>query len=286
MTLSEEVGLSLRDLAKAAFGVQKAADLKGSMVALHPSKAAAESLAAKGGEPADRLHVTLCYVPAEVGADPKLLHAITAGWAKTVPPLDAEVTGHTTFTGGEEPAHVALVSVPGLDQHRARLADSLERAGIEYSKQFGFTPHVTIGYGEEAPDMPKVGTRLRFRSASSVSGMRDRKDHRFAGVAKAAPRAVSDMEHAIGEIWSEAKHPRDPLSGRWIVTVDNRTNTADAQGLSLDEAASRVAEAHRRGRRNVKAMALVARGRVQQRPLTAAEQKVLVAATTRKVKAG
>lgn len=142
----------------------KSADTKGVMVAIPVDGKTAKKLAL-GNEPADNLHVTLAYLGKTKDVDEARLREVVAGWATTVPSLRVRTTGLGRFepgsksnTGEENPeVTYAPVDASRLGEHRARLVDMLERAGVSVASDYDFTPHMTIHYGDGAPEsLPKL----------------------------------------------------------------------------------------------------------------------------------
>lgn len=74
--------------------------------------------------------------------------------------------------------HVALVDAPGLARMRQSLCDAMDDAGIAYSTDHDFTPHVTLGYEAQptTPAMQTVGQPLTFSQISVHQGQQ-RTDH-------------------------------------------------------------------------------------------------------------
>lgn len=104
--------------------------------------------------------------PAKKPADEAAANADDeAGQIAAAPPVaDAETdadsegeTGPAEPGDGAEPMHphVALADVPGLSRMRAALCNAMDDAGVTYSQNHDFTPHVTLGY-EPTPGVPAV----------------------------------------------------------------------------------------------------------------------------------
>ncbi len=125
----------------------------GLMVALWLTPAVAEHLAIDGGEPADSLHITLCYCgDAERLGDVAIARVITeiADLARYEPPLVGNVGGIGRFsassTSDDLDVFYASVDMPGLVEFRARLSALLVDAGAPPRADHGFTPHITLAY--------------------------------------------------------------------------------------------------------------------------------------------
>ena len=131
----------------------------GVMVAIRPPQDVCEALELEGGEPVENMHITLCYLGDTDDVDQDALDSVVAEWARTVGPLTGRLAGFGQFiNGGEEPAVlVALWDIPGLDRFRLSIKDSLAVEKVMRAENHGFTPHLTLAYGDEPFDeMPEV----------------------------------------------------------------------------------------------------------------------------------
>ena len=121
----------------------------------------ASRLAIPGGEPADALHLTLCYCgdAAEI-SDVAIGRALDrVAWAaEGTAPLTGQIAGLGRFNAspssdGKDVVY-ANVDVPGLDRLRYMIAEMLESAGCPPMTNHGYTPHVTLAYIDAGADMP------------------------------------------------------------------------------------------------------------------------------------
>jgi 2'-5' RNA ligase len=167
----------------------KAAEQSGAMVALYPSPSVAEELAVDGGEAASDLHLTLAFLgdAADI-SDPLPLVRAVESVAAGQPPLTGEISGLGHFTSGEEPVTYASPDLPDLPAFRQELVEALTAVGHEPSTEHGFSPHITLAYALEDPDVPNLP--LSFDRVSLVIGG-ERTDFPLDGVT-AADR--SDMK--------------------------------------------------------------------------------------------
>lgn len=133
------------------------------MVALIPraeEQAALEHAGTVSATPANELHVTLCYL-GEVEGDLAGVVAAIARAAAAHAPLEGSVAGIAAFQdNGKGNPSIVLPSVPGLVELRVAVTEALTAAGIDYSRDYGYVPHMTVAYGE--PDsgyytFPSVG---------------------------------------------------------------------------------------------------------------------------------
>lgn len=126
------------------------------MVSLPVPGAAAMALALPGGEPPERLHVTLAFLPG-----PQPLRAIAAALrGLRPPPLSGTVGGLGRFPAGSgrtTDAIFAPVDVPGLVEFRRQVVQAVRGARGQVSARHDFVPHVTLAYvrpGTGGPPAP------------------------------------------------------------------------------------------------------------------------------------
>ena len=166
-------GLGRADLLPESWGVQPgpAAVLaagsdgaeNGIMVALYPPPELADRLA--GGMPGDLtpddLHVTLAYLGTTDDVTPEQVAAARDALANVAmrrTPFTAQVQGTGTFTAPEsDDPHWYSVDAPGLAELRTEIVRALESVGVEPRTEHDFTPHMTVRYGGEQPDIPDNG---------------------------------------------------------------------------------------------------------------------------------
>lgn len=133
----------------------------GLLVAVWLDPALANTLALPGGEPADQLHLTLCYCgDANEMSDVQIGRAIAAAAdiATMYGPLSGQLAGLGRFnasasTGGKDVIY-ANVDVPLLEAMRQYLAVHLDMAGCRPLTTHGYTPHVTLAYIDEGAAWP------------------------------------------------------------------------------------------------------------------------------------
>lgn len=123
----------------------------GVMIGLWIDSLAAQALAIDGGEPADQMHITLCYLGDMTVMDPLIVaraKVVTQMFAARCQPLSGKVSGLGRFMNGDDGVDVlyASVDIPGIEDLQDDLSDALEQAGIGYSEDHGFQPHCTLAY--------------------------------------------------------------------------------------------------------------------------------------------
>lgn len=158
------------------------AEHNGFLVALWLPMNTAEQLAIPGGEPAESLHVTLCYCGdlAEVD-DLTIARAISRveSLVSYRSPVEGQVAGYGRFNASESSdaldVFYASADIPGLEVLRQELVSELQWAGMPPNTTHGFSPHITLAYldptmenpADTAPSLP-----LRFGAVTIMAGER------------------------------------------------------------------------------------------------------------------
>jgi 2'-5' RNA ligase len=164
----------------------------GVMVAFFPTIEQARELAIDDGEPEEEIHLTLAFL-GEVGAEltdedeAHVVGAVTA-WARTQGPITASTNGLGLFFT-PDPVTYANVDSPDLPAARQRLVEYLDRAGVAPLQTHGYTPHMTLDYGDRRDINPAqvtmtfttvtvawAGNRIQIPLAQSTSGERAYQD--------------------------------------------------------------------------------------------------------------
>ena len=127
--------------------------MNGSMIALYPPRELAEQLAVPGGLPPEEIHCTICYTGPAVDIDQDTLRKVAASLGSR-PPIQASISGHARFTGGEQDVIVALVDGPGIEDLRRDTMDALAAHGVDVPREHGFCAHMTIMYLDPDADSP------------------------------------------------------------------------------------------------------------------------------------
>ena len=135
---------------------ENAYDGAGCMVALFPSSEALDSIEAKGDLPLEKrddMHITLAFLrTTPEGEQLDLLQSVVRDIARTQGSMEGVWGGTARFnpSAGSDgkPVLVALPDLPDLPDFRQRLVDGLDAAGFPVSKDHGYTPHLTVAYGD------------------------------------------------------------------------------------------------------------------------------------------
>lgn len=140
----------------------------GVMVAFYPYPVQAAELAIDGGESPENLHVTLAYL-GDVGQDlaedrrEQFVNVVT-GWAAGQAPVSAIINGIGLFTT-PEPVTYANIDSPQLPALHQSLHAVLRAAGFAPYANHGFTPHMTLIYGDRR-DLDLPAAELRFETVT------------------------------------------------------------------------------------------------------------------------
>lgn len=138
----------------------------GVMIAFYPSPDQATALAIDGGEAPEELHLTLAYL-GNVGAElveadePRLIQAVAA-WASSTQPVTGIINGVGLFKNPQDVTW-ASVDAPSLPTARQSLIAALDSADLPALATHGFTPHITLKYGDARQANPP-GLQLNFDS--------------------------------------------------------------------------------------------------------------------------
>lgn len=142
----------------------------GVMVALYPDAAAAAAIAALPDvtEAREDLHVTLAFLgdssetPLATNKD-RLVEAIRQWAVEHGQPLKGTINGVGRFFSAESDGTNAVYvapDVPGLPELRQSICAAIERAGLDYAQNHGFTPHMTVAYVPEDAPTPAIRVEL------------------------------------------------------------------------------------------------------------------------------
>jgi 2'-5' RNA ligase len=211
----------------------------GCMIALYPPRQLADDLAVADGLDPAEMHVTVAYLGGTAEVDRSTLLKVAQSLAGRGP-IEASVSGHARFTGGEQDVVVALVDSPGLEDLRRDTMDLLTAQGVEIPRDHGYTPHLTIQY--LAPDADTPLDRLpsvpvAFTAVSAVYG-NERTNFPLSPFESAAIRNYGTVESATIQLSSPQGVWRPVYARRMALhaTADAIVLAAwraDADGLTL-----------------------------------------------------
>lgn len=141
------------------------------------------------GLPVEELHCTLIYLgDTTEGVDPEVLTRIVSLWAEPLVAMPGEISGKGTFQTPDGLVQYASVDVKDLAAQRTRLVDMLDAEGIESPSEHGFTPHITLAYGDV--EVPIFSEPIEIGGVSVVYGDQ-RTDVEFGASAMQAAAAPS-----------------------------------------------------------------------------------------------
>jgi 2'-5' RNA ligase len=166
------------------------------MIAVRPPNVVCSELALADpdAEDYDQLHVTLAYIPSEEDVDLDLLREVVESQARLSPYISATLSGRGVFENPEGNVSVVLVDSDELQVARALLVAALDRAGIEISRLHGFTPHITLKYGD-IEDADELESQPFLFTEFIISPPSDKWEH-FA-LNNALPHVTADQENPI-----------------------------------------------------------------------------------------
>jgi|GEM_PF-2606414 len=131
----------------------------GCMVALYLPSSLGQQVAIPGGEPISDLHITLAFLgdTTEVAIDHSALNLCVARWAHAQQPFMIDIAGLGRFTGdGVVSPIYATVASDDLMAARSTLVTALAAAGFTVSRDYAYTPHVTLLYLTADDPMPDL----------------------------------------------------------------------------------------------------------------------------------
>lgn len=142
----------------------------GAMVALYPPQEVVDHLKSLGGDvDPSEYHVTLAFLgDQEDVVYRESLGQLVEELAMRTPPIDASISGIGHFVTGDRCSY-ASVDSPLMGWVRGRLVQDLQYKGTPARMEHGFTPHITLQYGERL-DAEPAPLEFTFDSISLVIG--------------------------------------------------------------------------------------------------------------------
>lgn len=188
----------------------------GCMIALYPPQPLAEELAVPDGLDPGDMHVTVAYLGDTADVDRDTLLAAAQALAARQP-IEAVISGHAQFTGGNQDVIVALVDSPGLEDLRQDVLTALDERDVTIPREHGYTPHLTLTYIDRTAASPvdRIDSRpVNFSAVSAVYGA-ERTDFRFLLAETVSPElAVENATlqlHNLKGIWRPVYARRQAL---------------------------------------------------------------------------
>lgn len=128
------------------------------MIALYPPTSVATALAVPGGEPSDKLHITLAYFPELTQLEWMTLLRVVGEFSVDVSKEDfnGTINGIGEFMNEDENVLLALPDMPSLFNVRARLLRRLGEYELKskVAHNHGYIPHITLQYVSEPTNVP------------------------------------------------------------------------------------------------------------------------------------
>lgn len=188
------------------------------MVALYPTGEQAFRLAEEGGEPAELMHITLCYLGKDVSEEAvQRLSAALGVVAATHPPLEGHVGGLGSFADfGNGYPSLLLPDVPGLVELRHAVCEAAIGAGLDYPRDHGYLPHLTVAYrdgGPELADASKLGEALAFGALHVVYGNDQAAVIPLTGTPALTASGLSDVAAEVSRVAQEVAVYAEPDYG-------------------------------------------------------------------------
>lgn len=127
----------------------------GAMVALFIPADEAERLSVPSGEPASNMHCTIAILTDDASKIDNWdeIKDVLRDVATRHAELKGEISGTGTFVNGKSDVATALPDLPGLAELHADVVSSLEKI-MDLTSDHGYSPHITIAYGEDDGDHP------------------------------------------------------------------------------------------------------------------------------------
>ncbi len=178
--------------------------LNGSMIALYPPRDLAEQLAVPGGLPPQEIHCTIAYTGPAVDIDRDTLRKVAASLADR-PPIQANISGHGRFTGGDLDVIVALVDGPGIEELRRDALDALAASGVDVPREHGYTAHMTLQYisPDAVSPIERIPCRPVLFGAVNAVHADDRLGYTLA--AESARAMASEAREAFADGWASIR---------------------------------------------------------------------------------
>lgn len=176
------------------------------MIAVVPRADEAAALGDIYPEDPAELHVTLAYMGEVPGSLSPLVEALRPV-ATQHAPLEGEVGGVGSFddNGKGYPA-ILLPSVPGLVELRVAITQALHEAGLDYSRNYGYLPHMTVDYSDDETAIPArdgVKQPLHFDDIVIVRGGNETLNLPLCGPAPVTASAEPSIEDEIAKVAEE-----------------------------------------------------------------------------------
>lgn len=165
----------------------------GVMISFWLDPETAKKLAVPDGEKPEEMHITLVYLGKLAGIPLEKISGLEmalSSFAQNYAPISGEIAGPIRFpacvnTEGRDVC-VASFEYPRIQEFRQAIVECIEGAGIDISKTFSYTPHITIRYIDPEAPLPVqriVPMPVTFNKITlSIGGAK--KEYELTGVRK------------------------------------------------------------------------------------------------------
>lgn len=140
------------DRAREGVKVANADSGEGCMIAFRPPEHILQAF--ESDEPFEELHVTVAYLGKAAEINKEMLLDAVGAWSQRWPSFPANFSGYGVFENTDNRVLVALVDMPGFEDARSDLLDIMAGYGLHPMRNHGYTPHMTLAYGDEDVTFP------------------------------------------------------------------------------------------------------------------------------------
>jgi hypothetical protein len=137
----------------------------------YPPKSIANLISLSNGLAPDELQVTLFTLSTKELSinDVKVIASILEGFTEsTKVKFTGKLEKFESNPGFKDNPYVLTIESTELENLRSNMCDLLDRAGIAYSREYAFYPHITLGYFFEEPIVMALGSSSFYLSAPSL----------------------------------------------------------------------------------------------------------------------
>ena len=163
-------------------------------------------------------HVTLTYHHKMDSKGFGLAKTVLEDICKDMNPLDMKMNGMARFGGDESDFLVMLVDSPSLADFRNVLTQKLTDKGVDYAKEHGFTPHITLKEvaKDKAVSIPKIKPVYFTADRIELKAGEDKESYSLNGddddkVSMEFSKFADEQRYTFGLVY-KASPGRSPIS--------------------------------------------------------------------------